>query len=137
MDTPEHETVLQNMGMIIERLELTKGLDKQLAIAFQSHKWSGLTSSPSAEELVRLAVWNIKQNEDNFYVFIGMLKDIGGMGKIVNLLKDKRKKYMYIPQQKFYRINKPYLYMCSSTITTLYCIYTQSNRSKKKQALSR
>lgn len=91
MNTPEYNSVLENMDKIIERLQFTSG-NERLKIQFEKKKWADLTAASDGSGLVRLALFNIKLDIANFSIFTEMLQAIGDMDNVVKLLKKSREK---------------------------------------------
>ena len=89
----EYRSVKVNMSNIIEKLKVTPDATSRLATIFQENSWSGITSSPTAEELVRVTLSRIKFDEvgTEFDTFIGMLKKIEGLDQVVAMLEKNRK----------------------------------------------
>ena len=92
MDSPRYNSVLVNKTRIIESLEATK-TTRKLAIKLQE-KWTGLTSNPTAEELVDNVLGRIKEDEEDFEIFVEKLKELGELDQLVaNLEKTSKNPY--------------------------------------------
>ena len=90
MDSPRYNSVLVNKTRIIESLEATK-TTRKLAIKFQEKKWTGLTSNPTAEELVDNVLGRIKEDEEDFDIFVEKLKELVGLDQLVATLEKTSK----------------------------------------------
>ena len=90
MDSPQYNSVLENMDAIIKSLEATK-TTSDLATQFQMNKWAGITANPTAKELVVYALVRIKESEAEFAILMEMMERITGLDQVVTKLRQTRK----------------------------------------------
>ena len=67
------------MSDIITALKSTTGATDMLTEKYKQKKWINITGKPTEDELVTLALQRIKQDPNQYDLFIGILHDIPGM----------------------------------------------------------
>ena len=102
MSNPEYQRVLSNKANIVAALKSTKGATRRLTTEFEQKSWLAVNENPTEDELINAVLIRIKLKPANLTKFIDMLKEIGGLGEIVEILEGNCKQdsicvvYMYI-----------------------------------------
>ena len=82
-----YDSVRRNLSKITEALKATPGAKGHLIVLYMQHGWLNyITENPAEDELVSLALQRIKQDPNQYDLFIDMLRDIPGMDLIVAVL---------------------------------------------------
>ena len=81
-----YDKVLNKLNDITQTLQLNPGARDKLTRLYQREKWLGIAARPAEGELVTLALDRIKQDPNQFDLFIDMLRDTEGMELIVTTL---------------------------------------------------
>ena len=74
-----YDKVLCNNYDIITALRSTPGATDTLTGKYKQKQWINITGKPTEDELVTLALNRIKQDPNQYDMFIDMLHDIPGM----------------------------------------------------------
>ena len=80
----EFEKVLSIMDDIITALKATPGATDKLTGKYKQEGWMAFTENPTEDKLVTLALQRIKQDPNQYDLFIDMLRCIKGMDITVN-----------------------------------------------------
>lgn len=77
-NSPQYLAVLNQLVTLQERLDLKANAKakEKLLLMFQAKKWLGGTADPTAADLVHLALNRIKDDVNQYGVFIKILQDI-------------------------------------------------------------
>ena len=79
-----YDRVLSNLVAITKALKLIPGARVELTQLYQQNKWLDITDKPSTDELVTLALGRIKEDPNQYDLFVAMLHSITGMENIAN-----------------------------------------------------
>ena len=79
-----YDRVLSNLVTITKALKLCSSAQAELTQLYQQNKWLDITDKPIAEELVTLALGRIKEDPNQYDLFVAMLRSITGMENIAN-----------------------------------------------------
>ncbi|CAI8056553.1 hypothetical protein GBAR_LOCUS30811 [Geodia barretti] len=82
------QAVLRNKQKLVDTLRSTADAEESLLTAFQIKNWLGGIVKAEAMPLITQAINQIKLEEKNYEVFIGMLQDIPGMNVVIKLITD-------------------------------------------------
>ena len=96
MTNPQYKKVLSNKVNIVEALKATEAAIGNLTTQFHANSWIPDTENPTAEKLVTTALGRIKLDPAEFDIFIGMLKAITGLDKIVEKLEGCKEDSVYV-----------------------------------------
>ena len=88
-ETPEYNTLLQNLSSIAGKLLSVPGSKDLLGLKFMEKKWLETTANPSEKDLVILALSRTDADSYTFHEFVEMLKEISGMDLVVQNLTTK------------------------------------------------
>ena len=80
----EFDKVLSMMDDIITALKATPGATDKLTGKYKQEGWMAFTENPTEDKLVTLALQRIKQDPNQYDLFIDMLRCIKGMDITVN-----------------------------------------------------
>ena len=80
----EFDKVLSIMDDIITALKATPGATDKLTGKYKQEGWMAFTENPTEDKLVTLALQRIKQDPNQYDLFIDMLRCIKGMDITVN-----------------------------------------------------
>ena len=80
----EFDKVLSIMDDIISTLKATPGATDKLTGKYKQEGWMAFTENPTEDKLVSLALRRIKQDPNQYDLFIDMLRCIKGMDITVN-----------------------------------------------------
>ena len=78
------DKVLSIMDDIITDLKATPGATDKLTGKYKQEGWMAFTENPTEDKLVTLALQRIKQDPNQYDLFIDMLRCIKGMDITVN-----------------------------------------------------
>ena len=81
-----YDSVLSSLSDITETLKLNSGARDKLTSLYQEHKWLNISEKPVEDDLVKLALNRIKQDPNQFDMFISILNEIEGMDLIIKTL---------------------------------------------------
>ena len=79
-----YDKVLRNMDNIITTLTSTPGSTDKLTVKYKQKGWIATTENPTEDQLVTLALDRIKQDSNQYDLFIDMLRGISGMDLTVD-----------------------------------------------------
>ena len=84
--SPQYDAVLNQLVTLQERLDLKANAKakEKLLLMFQTKKWLGATADPTAADLVHLALNRIKDDVNQYGVFIKILQDITELADIAD-----------------------------------------------------
>lgn len=84
--SPQYDAVLNQLVALKERLDLKANAEakEKLLLMFQTKKWLGGTADPTAADLVHLALNRIKDDVNQYEVFIKILQDITELADIAD-----------------------------------------------------
>ena len=84
--SPQYLAVLNQLVALQERLDLKANAKakEKLLLMFQAKQWLGGTADPTAAALVQLALNRIKDDVNQYGVFIKILQDITGLADIAD-----------------------------------------------------
>lgn len=85
-NSPQYEAVLKELETLTDTLDLkaNEKAKQKLLLKFQIEGWLGATADPSAADLIRLALNRIKNDVNQYKVFIDMLRGITELKAIAN-----------------------------------------------------
>ena len=78
------DKVLSVMDDVITALKATPGATDKLTGKYKQEEWISFTENPTENQLVTLALQRIKQDPNQYDLFIDMLRCIKGMDITVN-----------------------------------------------------
>ena len=79
-----YDKVRCNMSDIITALKSTPGATDKLTGKYKQEGWMDITENPTEDQLVTLTLQRIKQDPNQYDMFIDMLRDISGMDLTVH-----------------------------------------------------
>ena len=79
-----YDKVLCNLVNITRALKLSPGAQAELTQLYQQNRWLAITDKPNPDELVRLALERIKEDPNQYNLFVAMLSSITGMENITH-----------------------------------------------------
>ena len=82
----EYEKVLANLVTIVTTLKASPTAKLKLTLHYKEKDWISIYETPDEDALVILALHRIKQDPNQFNVFIDMLQCIKEMDQIVNAI---------------------------------------------------
>ena len=80
----EFDKVLSIMDDVITALKATPGATDKLTGKYKQEGWMAFIENPTEDKLVTLALQRIKQDPNQYDLFIDMLRCIKGMDLTVN-----------------------------------------------------
>lgn len=87
-ETPQYKAVSNSYDNLHETLESTDGAVPTLRTKFVSVSWLSPTTKAEADELLRKALVQIKNNVGSYEVFVRMLKEIAGLQDVVKRITE-------------------------------------------------
>ena len=87
--TPEYTAVLDHLSQLTERFKALPGAEEALLVQFKQKRWVAITITATANELIVLALDRIKEDVQDYRVFIEILDNIEGMDSFVSSINGK------------------------------------------------
>ena len=81
-----YDKIRRNLVAITKTLKSTHGAREKLTLHYKQNEWIDITENPLEDELVTLALMRIKQDPNQYDLFVSMLHDIEGMDLVVNTI---------------------------------------------------
>lgn len=86
-----YKAVLSHFQQLKNSLRVTPGAEEELLGLFKINEWISFTATATAEQLISLALNRIKNDVNNFKVFIDMLKSITGLKELALGIQSRAK----------------------------------------------
>lgn len=83
-ETREYKSVLENMAIIRDDLEVIDGAKESLIVKYMEKDWIDITEKPTAVKLPVVALNKISCDASQYHTFIDMLRSVVGMDLVVD-----------------------------------------------------